>query len=103
MAENVLVDSGYFTGYGLIENMAQTAAIRSGIQALHSGEKSKTGFIGTLNNAHIYQLPEVGSELTTTVHQTTQVLNIIVIKATCHCADILIADCQMKIVLMDEF
>lgn len=102
-ADNVLVESGYFTAYGLIENMAQTAAILSGMKGRLSEEKPKTGFIGTINDAKIIRLPAIGSTLSTIVQQTTQVLNIIVIQASCYCKNELLAQCQMKIVLMDDF
>ena len=100
--DHILIEDGKLSAYGLIENMAQSAALMSGYEAHLSQLKPKTGFIGTITNAHIYDLPSIGEILMTQVIQTTQIMNIIVIECFCFCREIKIAECSMKIVLMEE-
>lgn len=99
--ENVLVDEGFLTAYGLIENMAQTAAIRAGLEAYNRNNTPPVGYIGTISNAVISELPKVGNIIVTSVKQKTQLLNIIVIEAECKLEEKLLAQCEMKIVLME--
>lgn len=102
LPDNILVAEGHFTAYGLIENMAQTAAIRSGLAAFQTDKPAPVGFIGTITDTEIFHLPLIGAELETTVVQTTQLLNIIVISAECRSGNRLLARAAMKIVLMDS-
>jgi len=101
-ANHVLVEDNRLSPYGLIEHMAQSAAIRSGLAAQMKNEPPPIGFIGTINDAIIHHLPPVGAEIHTTVHQTTALLNIIVIETQCFMSDRLIAQSKMKIVLMGD-
>ncbi len=101
-AGHILVEEGLLSAYGLLENMAQSAAMRSGFEAHNSNKNPKTGFIGTITNANIYQLPSVNTEIRTKVIQTTQIMNIIVIECQSFLKEDKLADCSMKIVLMDE-
>lgn len=101
-ADHILIEDGVLSAYGLIENMAQSAALRSGYEAYKNNLKPKTGFIGTITNSNIYLLPSAGSTIRTEVLQTTQIMNIIVIECKCFQDEILLADCSMKIVLMEE-
>lgn len=98
--DHVLIEDGKLSAYGLLENMAQTAALRSGYESYVKGEKQATGFIGTITNATIHTLPDAGKEITTIVHQTNQILNFILIDCTAYCNDVILAECSMKIVLM---
>lgn len=100
--DHILVEEGMLSSYGLIEHMAQSAALRSGYEAHQKKEQPKTGFIGTISNAIIHQLPPVESTITTMVHQTSQILNFIVIDCKAYMKETLLAECSMKIVLMDE-
>ena len=100
--DHVLIEDGYLSAYGLLENMAQAAALMSGYEAHLEKTIPKTGFIGTITNANIYHLPAPGDVMLTEVIQTTRIMNIIVIECMCHCGDTKLADCSMKIVLMED-
>ena len=99
--DHILIEHGKLSAYGLLENMAQAAALRSGYESLEKGENPKTGFIGTITNAIVHALPEAGTEVITTVHQTNQILNFILIECTAKSGDLVLAECAMKIVLLD--
>lgn len=98
-AENIFCENGRLTEPGLIENMAQTAAARAGYAAAQAGAAAPIGFIGAVEQLSIHALPEVGSEITTTVRVEHQVLHISRISATVRSGADVIAQCTMKIAL----
>lgn len=99
--DHLLVEDGCLSAYGLIENMAQTAALLSGYEAYARQMKPKTGFIGSVSKAAIHFLPPVNTTLETSIIRTTQIMNVIVIEGQCRIGDRVCADCTMKIVLID--
>ena len=66
--ENIFVDNGYFSTSGLIENIAQTCAARIGYVNKYILKKGiQIGFIGSIRNLTILELPKVGDIISTTV------------------------------------
>lgn len=101
MEENIFLKEGNLTSMGLVENMAQTAAAMAGFYFKSSGEQVKTGFIGSIKNLKIHQLPPVNSQLKTTITQIQEVMNIKIIKGEVLLDGELQAECEMKIFLVD--
>ena len=100
--ENIFCINGKFREPGLIENMAQTAAARSGFEAKENKEDVRTGYIGSIKNLKINFLPKASQILTTEIIQKTEIGNISVIKASISCHDQIIAECEMTIILLDN-
>ena len=102
-SENIFVENNEFTEAGIMENIAQTCAARMGYinKHLHS-EKVKIGFIGSIKNLVIEELPQVGDELKTTIEVVNEVFTITLVNAKVEVADKLIASCEMKIAIVDE-
>ena len=100
--ENIFCSNGYFTEPGIIENMAQTAALRAGYEAKQKKEKVKVGFIGAVKNLKIYQLPEIGSSIETTISITNNFGNIILVKAEVVSEGKLLAVSEMSIFTRQE-
>lgn len=96
-ASNILVENGYFTESGLVENMAQTAAAGNTLQAQQTNGAAPVGFIGALKNLQIHQLPLVGQTITTTVSYGMQVMNAQIVQATIELNGTIIANCELKI------
>ena len=66
--ENIFVDNGFFSASGLIENIAQTCAARIGYVNKYILKKGiQIGFIGSIRNLTIFELPKVGDVISTTV------------------------------------
>ena len=66
--ENIFVDNGLFNASGLIENIAQTCAARIGYVNKYILKKGiQIGFIGSIRNLSIFELPKVGDVISTTV------------------------------------
>jgi hypothetical protein len=106
--DHLFVRDGKFLPSGLMENIAQTAALRSGYHfanlAVASGEMKDPpiGFIGALKNFVVKDLPSVGSVLYTTVNMTHEVMGMQVVEGSVLCGKDIIASCEMKIFLSQE-
>jgi len=100
--DNIFVEEGTFTESGIIENIAQTCAARMGyINKYIYSDKVKIGFIGSIKNLVINELPIVGDELTTTIEVVSEVFAITLVNAKVEIGDKLIASCEMKISITD--
>ncbi len=99
---NIFVEVGFFKEPGLIENIAQTAALRAGYEADKNNEKSKVGFIGSVKKMKIYSLPKVGETLNTKLTILMEMENISVIKGEVMVNDKLIAQGEMNIFLQEK-
>lgn len=100
-ADNIFVRDGQLTAMGLVENMAQTAAAMAGYYFKSQNEEVKTGFIGSIKNLKIQELPPLHAQLKTTITQIQEVMNIKIIKGEVFLGDELQAECEMKIFLVD--
>lgn len=94
---NIFVENGALMPPGLIENMAQTAAVRAGYLYVTKGEPVPLGFIGGLKKVKIYETPPVGAELITEVRVFSTVMNITAIKSEIQYEGNIIAESEMKI------
>ena len=101
LEDNIFVKDGQLQESGLIENIAQTAAAMSGYKAKISGSAAEIGFLGGVKNLRIYYLPDVDTNLITEVRLENQVLNVNLIKGLIRQEDKLVAECEMKVFLID--
>lgn len=95
--ENIFCKEDFFHESGLIENIAQTAALSAGYQAREKNEAVEKGFIGAVKRLKIYKLPLVGDTLTTSVQVLNNVMNASIIKGEIKINDVLIAACELTI------
>jgi len=96
-ADNVFVKDGLFQEGGLLENMAQTAALRAGYLAQAENEPISLGYIGSVKDFEVFDLPKVGDELTTEITIENQVFDVTVISGKVWHSDVLLAQCEMKL------
>ena len=94
---NIFLKEGVFQETGLIENIAQSAAVMNGYHALVEGEAVKKGYIGGIKNLEVYSLPETGDELTTLITETHNVMDASIILGEVRRNGQLLAKCEMKI------
>jgi len=100
--DNIFVENNEFTESGVIENIAQTCAARMGyINKYLCSDKVKIGFIGSLKDLVIEELPKVGDELKTTIEVISEVFAITLVNARVEVENKLIASCEMKISITD--
>lgn len=95
--KNIFCKNGLFHEPGLIENIAQTAALHSGYMAKKQNTEIKKGFIGAVKRLKIYELAKVNDTLTTTISILNQVMNAAIVKGEVHVDNKLIAVCEMSI------
>jgi len=95
--DNVMADRGVFMEAGLLENMAQTAALGKGYEFGEKNEKPPLGFIGAVKNFIVHELPKTGDVLETLVIIKHQVMNASIVNAQVFCKQEEIASCELKI------
>ncbi len=104
-ANNLFCKDGVMEEAGLIENIAQTCAVKTGYRDMTEPERDgvvKIGFIGMIKRMDIYRNPRVDEQFTTTVEILEEVFNATLIGAKVEIGDELIATCEMKIYLTDK-
>ena len=104
---NIFVDKGLFSEAGLIENMAQSAALRTGWVSVmnykNGGEfKPVVGVIGAIKNFELLRLPEVNNRLITTIKLLTEFGSATMVKAYVRKGEELMASAELKIFLSEN-
>ncbi len=94
---NIFVKDGYLQEPGIIENIAQTAAVKAGYEVKKLGAEPLVGFIGAVKDLAIYDLPKVGDVIETTVTIKMEVMGVTLIDGVTMCNGQKIAECEMKI------
>ena len=95
--DNIFVEEGALSECGLIEHIAQSAALRAGYMDRSRGEKVRLGYIGAVNDLKVHALPPVGSRLVTTIAVEQAVMNVTLLSARTECGGKPVAECRMKI------
>jgi predicted hotdog family 3-hydroxylacyl-ACP dehydratase len=100
-ADNIFVENGFFVEAGLLENIAQTAAARSGHASKNLGEPVKVGYIGAVKNFEVFGLPKLSDTLETEISVSNRVFDVTVINGSVKCNDQVMAQCEMKIFIIN--
>jgi len=102
--EHIFCKDGRFEEAGLVENIAQTCAARTGYE-VRSGLKGdgaiKIGFIGMIKQMEILRSPLVGEQLETTVEIVEDIFSTTLVATKVEINKELIATCDMKIYLTE--
>ncbi len=98
-ATNLFIENEKLREPALIENMAQTGAAQAGYAAKENGENPKIGYIGSIKNLKINQLPTVGDVLTTTLTHENDFGDFSIVQASIKVNEILVASCHLTIFL----
>ena len=98
-ADNLFVADGVLDECGIVEHIAQSAALRAGYMSRTMGQRVLLGYIGAVNDLKVHFLPPVGSRLVTqnVIEQT--VMNVTLLSARTECGGKPVAECRMKIYL----
>lgn len=95
--ENIFVENGILKEPGLVENIAQTAAVRAGYISKTQNKPVQVGYIGAVSNLQIFALPKTGDELITEIAIENQIFDVTLISGKIICNNEVIAQCKMKI------
>ncbi len=103
-ADNIFTDaSGRFSALGLIENIAQTCAAKIGYVNKYIYHRPiAIGFIGAIRSLTVYDLPEVGQSITTTITTLEEVFGMTLVDTETRCGDRIICKAGMKIALRNN-
>ncbi len=94
---NVFLSNGYFAEPGLIENIAQTAAVQAGYHCIQNKIPVPIGYIAAVKNLKILNLPKENSTISTRVKVTNRVLDVTVIEGIVEQNGKLLCSCEMRI------
>lgn len=97
----IFVENGHMNATGLVENVAQTCAVRMGCVNRINKESIKLGFIGAVRDMCFIKLPKVGEILTTSVVVREEIFNMTLVDSEVRVGDEVIATAGMKIALSD--
>ncbi len=95
--QNIFCKDGHFHEPGLIENIAQTAALRAGYLAKQNNEEVILGYIGSVKKLKIYALPKDTDTLQTKITVEHELLNASVIRGEVFVNDKMMAEGEMTI------
>ncbi|HZX58660.1 MAG TPA: 3-hydroxyacyl-ACP dehydratase [Mucilaginibacter sp.] len=101
-ADNVFVKNDLFQEAGLMENIAQTAALNAGYLAQIGNKPVVVGYIGAVSNFEVFALPQAGDEIITEISAQNQIFDISVLSGKVWLNGNLIAQCEMKVFSKNE-
>lgn len=100
---NIFVDGGKFSSTGLLENIAQTCAVRIGYINKYINRKGiQIGLIGAVRNFEVLELPCVGATIKTSITVREEVFGMILADAVVECNGRTIAQTEIKIAVTEE-
>src|SRR5688572_18935333 len=95
--DNIFVSKEYFSEPGLVENIAQTAAMHVGYQCSLKNIPIPIGYIAAVKDLRIQTLPRQNSRISTTVTITNKVLDVTVVEGRVEQEGNLLCSCEMRI------
>jgi len=95
--DNIFVSGGFFAEPGLVENIAQTAAVHVGYQCARKNIPIPIGYIAAIKDLKFFSLPQQGSTITTSVKVTNKVLDVTVVFGKIEQEGKLLCSCEMRI------
>jgi 3-hydroxyacyl-[acyl-carrier-protein] dehydratase len=102
LLDNILVEEGVLAESGLIENMAQTAAVHAGYTYRQMNLPVPIGYIASIKDLKIVAHPSIGSTLTTSVQIVNQVMNVIIAKGEIISDSQPVAECELRIFIKND-
>lgn len=94
---NVFVFNGYFAEPGMVENIAQTAAVHIGFSCMKKGLPIPIGYIASIKDLKINSLPPTDKLLTTTVRIINKVMDLTVAEGKVEFNGEIFCSCEMRI------
>ncbi|MBU0765079.1 MAG: 3-hydroxyacyl-ACP dehydratase [Bacteroidetes bacterium] len=95
--DNIFCHNGVFLESGIIENIAQTAAVRAGYMAKTKNMKTPLGYIGAVKDLIIHFLPGQNMKIRTEIVLENRILDVALISGRVFCSNKTAAECNMKI------
>lgn len=93
----IFIENGFLSESGMIENIAQTAAAGFGYIDKKEGKPTAIGYIASIKDIQIHQLPAIGSIITTEIVAQNKILDFNIIQGKVIFEGTEIASCEMRI------
>lgn len=100
--KNIFVSNDEFSETGLIEHMAQAAALYIGFKNHTSQQQAKEGFIASIRSLHIHTLPKADEVITTEVSIIHNIMHMTTVKLSTFSKGVEVANAQMNTVLKED-
>ena len=94
---NVFVSNEYFLEPGLVENIAQTAAVHVGHQCTMKNLPIPIGYIAAVKDLKIFSLPKQNTRIATSIKVINKVLDVTVVEGRVEQEGHLLCSCEMRI------
>ena len=96
-SDNVFLSLGFFTEPGMVENIAQTAAVHVGYQCALKKLPIPIGYIAAIKDLRVKVLAKQSATITTSVKVINKVLDITVVQGKIEHKGELLCSCEMRI------
>jgi 3-hydroxyacyl-[acyl-carrier-protein] dehydratase len=100
--DNIFVERGRFTESGLMENIAQTIALYTSYLDYLNKKKSPVGYIGSISNVAVHELPKSGTFISTEVNVITEFMGVTMVQGVVRQNGQELISLKMKTVLADQ-
>lgn len=102
LKDNIFVNNDECSETGLIEHMAQAAALYIGFKNYSKETPAKEGFIASIKKLNIEKLPKVDQVITTNVSIIHEIMHMSTVKLSTFNNGIEIASAQMNTILKED-
>lgn len=99
--DNIFVEHGRLSAYGVLENIAQTCAARIGYANYVRHLDVGIGYIGAVRDCRFNRLPREGEQLVTRIEVQEEIMGLTLVDATVTVGGEVLAATQMKIALRE--
>jgi predicted hotdog family 3-hydroxylacyl-ACP dehydratase len=100
--DNVFVENDIFREAGLIENIAQTAAVHLGYHCHKNQKPVPHGFIAAIKHLEIYSMPRVHTSIKTGIKVTNRISEVTLIEGRIEQGGNMICRCEMRVYLNNQ-
>jgi hypothetical protein len=101
-ADNLFVKNNIFQEAGLLENIAQTAALRAGYIAESETKPVAVGYISLVKDFEVFGLPKVNDELITEITIENQIFDVTIFSGKVWHNEKLLTKCEMKVFISKD-
>ena len=99
--DNIFVINGLFLEPGIVEHIAQSAALQAGYRFAKSGMPVPIGYIAAVKDLNISALPRVKSKLVTRIEIINQLMGVTLVRGNVTDEGQPIATCEMRIFIKE--
>lgn len=100
--ENIFVAEGVLAECGLIENIAQTAAVHVGFLCRQQNIPVPIGYIAMVKELEIFRQPAVNETVQTSIRLINKVMDITLVGGTVTMGEDVICTCELRIFTKSE-